>query len=463
MGPQAVIEKLRILRDHALLRKADVYIQWSAEDSHMVRYANSAVSLNSHEAITRLQVAALADHKQTSTMLTVDSQDLEAMKGAIDKAIDMLPFASPMSYQPTLPKIMETSISQESYDPEIEKMTSDEIIAFVNRAVEGLETEDILLSGNFSAGAAEVATISTATPEVVYWRASDIGITLVLASEKRKWEINAEQFVYRKQDLDGQALHDRLSWLTELYRTRPEVRVPEGPFKVVLGPAAMAEYLGFLGYIGYRGGLMKRGFSMFKEEDVGQVVFSPIFTLTEDPSRKEAFAMPVDFYGRRRDKRNLFDQGRLTGFLWDQQSADEFGQEPTGHDTNNSSIVVGGGQMDIQSIQDFASLPREEDILYVPFLHYMNIVNPSEGQLTAISRFGALLLKKDGSIELPYNVRFTEKLRELLGDKLQWMSRYNTPYGSSTHYYGRDPYALLVPELSCFDGVNVEISNESFG
>ena len=463
MGPQAVIEKLQALRDHALQRKADVYIQWSAEDSHMVRYANSAVSLNSHEAITRLQVAALGDHKQTSTRVTVDSQDLEAMKTAIDKAIDMLPFASPMTYQPTLPHIRESSISQDSYDPEVEQMTSDEIIEFVNRAVEGLETGDILLSGNFSAGAAEVATISTATPEVVYWRASDIGITLVLASEKRKWEINAEQFVYRKEDLDARALHDRLRWLSDLYNTRAEVRVPEGSCKVVLGPAALAEYLGFLGYIGYRGGIMKRGLSMFKEADVGQQVFSPAFTLTEDPSLKETFAMPVDFFGRRREKRDLIDQGRLTGFLWDQQSADEFGQEPTGHDTNNDSIVVRGGQMDIQSIQEFAKLPREEDILYVPFLHYMNIVNPSEGQLTAISRFGALLLKKDGSIQLAYNVRFTEKLRELLGDKLQWMSRHNTPYGSSTHYYGRDPYAFLVPALSCFDGVNVEISNESFG
>ncbi|NLA96507.1 MAG: hypothetical protein GX838_06675 [Clostridiaceae bacterium] len=463
MGPQAVIEKLQALRDHALQREADVYIQWSAEDSHMVRYANSAVSLNSHEAITRLQVAALGDHKQTSTRVTVDSQDLEAMKTAIDKAIDMLPFAAPMSYQPTLPHIKGSSVSQDSYDPEIEQMTSDEIIEFVNRAVEGLETGDILLSGNFSAGASEVATISTATPDVVYWRASDIGITLVLASEKRKWEINAEQFVYRKKDLDAKALHDRLRWLSDLYNTQAEVRVPEGPCKVVLGPAALAEYLRYMGYIGYRGGTKKRGHSMFKEADVGQQVFSPDFTLTEDPSLKETFAMPVDFYGRRREKRDLIDQGRLTGVLWDRQSADEFGQEPTGHDTNNDSIVVRGGQMDIQSIQEFAKLPREEDILYVPFLHYMNIVNPSEGQLTAISRFGALLLKKDGSIELPYNVRFTEKLRELLGDKLQWMSRHNTPYGSSTHYYGRDPYALLVPALTCFDGVNVEISNESFG
>ena len=54
-------------------------------------------------------------------------------------------------------------------------------------------------------------------------------------------------------------------------------------------------------------------------------------------------------------------------------------------------------------------------------------------------------------------------MKELFGDKLQWMSKHTVPYGSSSHYYGREPYAILVPSLTCFDGVKVEISNESFG
>ena len=385
------------------------------------------------------------------------------MKGAIDKAVAMLPFASPMTYQPSIPDIQEATVSEDSYDPAIEKLTNEEIIAFVNEAVEGLETDDILLSGNFSSGWAESATISTKSPELVYWRASDVGVSLVLASEKRKWEINAEQFVYRKQDLDARVLHDRLAWLSDLYRTRPEVRVPEGPCRVVLGPAATAEYLNFLDWVGYSGSSMKRGFGMFQEKALGQKVMSDQFTLTEDPHLKEAFAIPVDAYGRRREKRALFDKGVLTGFVWTQQSADEFQKEPTGHDISNSSIKLEGGSMEVQTIQELAQMERDQDILYVPFLHYANIVNPTEGLVTGVSRFGALLLKKDGSIELPYNVRFTERLDQLFGDKLTWLAKEIVTYGSSTHYYGRDPYATLVPALACFDGVTVEISNKSFG
>jgi predicted Zn-dependent protease len=462
MRSQDVIAKLRELREYALAQGAKVQIIWSAEDSHMVRYANSAVSLNSNENLTRLEVTVYGDRKKASSGLVVDYENMAGMKAAIDKAIGMLPFASPLSYQPTIASIPETSISEASYDPEIESLSNEEIVAFVNQATDGLETDDILLSGNFSAGVAEYATITTETPEVIYWRSSDVGITLVLASEKRKWEANAEQFVCRKSCLDAQELHDRLSWLVDLYNTRPEVRLPEGPYRVVLGPAAIAEYLNFLGYVGYSGGYVKRGFSMFKPEHVGQKVMSEHFTLMEDPSLRETFAMPVDAYGRRREKRAIFDKGVLTGFLWDQQAADEFGEEATGHDVANLSIELAGGDVDVTTIQEFADLPRDQDILYVPFLHYVNIVNPTEGLLTGVSRFGALYLKQDGTIELPYNVRFTERLNKVFGEKLVWLAKDTVPYGSSSHYYGRDPSATLVPALACFDNVNVEISNESF-
>lgn len=463
MRSQQVIEKLQSLRQYALEQSEAVEIQWDAEDSHMVRYANSAVSLNSHEDITRLRVTVYGDHRQASSSQVVDFDDMDDMKACVDRAIGMLPFASDMSYQPTIPDIAETTISEASYDPQIAALTNDEILAFVSEAAKGLETDDILLSGNFSSGITERAIISTKTPEVVYWRASDVGVTLVLASEKRKWEVNAEQFVAKKEDMDAKALHDRLAWLVELYNTKKETRVPEQPYRVVFGPAALATFVEFLGWIGYSGDSMKRGYGMFQEDDIGKQVMSEQFTLMEDPALLNTFAQPVDTYGRKREKQALIDRGVLKSFVWEQSSADEFGKEATGHDVSNLSIELLGGDVDVKTIQAFAKLPRDRDILYVPFMHYTNIVNPGEGLVTGTSRFGALLLKQDGSIELPYNVRFTERIGRLFSEKLVWLAKETVPYGSSSHYYGRDPYATLVPALACFDDVMVEISNESFG
>lgn len=89
----------------------------------------------------------------------------------------------------------------------------------------------------------------------------------------------------------------------------------------------------------------------------------------------------------------------------------------------------------------------------------MNIVNPSKGIVTASSRFGALYLKKDGSVAVPYNVRITQSLLDIFGDKVAWLSKQTVPYNTSVSYGARNPSAILVP---CFMRVNdLEISHSN--
>ena len=82
-----------------------------------------------------------------------------------------------------------------------------------------------------------------------------------------------------------------------------------------------------------------------------------------------------------------------------------------------------GGDKEVSSLQELVNQPRQEDLLYIPFLHYMNIVNPTKGIITGSSRFGTLLLKKDGSVAIPYNVRLTQSLLDIFGDKVAWVSQ----------------------------------------
>jgi len=107
-------------------------------------------------------------------------------------------------------------------------------------------------------------------------------------------------------------------------------------------------------------------------------------------------------------------------------------------------------------------MPREEDILYIPYLHYIHIVNPSAGVLTGSSRFGALLLKKDGTVEVPYNVRLTQYYTDLFGDGLAWMSSEQTVYNVSQSYGQRNPTAVKLPRFICTRGVEISHSNSSY-
>jgi hypothetical protein len=107
-------------------------------------------------------------------------------------------------------------------------------------------------------------------------------------------------------------------------------------------------------------------------------------------------------------------------------------------------------------------MPRETDSLYVPFLHYMNIVNPSKGIVTASSRFGALLLKADGSVVIPFNVRLTQSLLDIFGDKVDWLSERTVVYNTSQSYGERNPTAIVVPRFIKINGLEISHSNAAF-
>lgn len=92
----------------------------------------------------------------------------------------------------------------------------------------------------------------------------------------------------------------------------------------------------------------------------------------------------------------------------------------------------------------------------------MNIVNPSKGIITASSRFGALLLKADGSVIVPYNVRLTQSLLDIFGENVEWVSQATLPYNTSQSYGSRNPTAIIVPALMMVRDLEISHSNPSY-
>jgi predicted Zn-dependent protease len=216
-------------------------------------------------------------------------------------------------------------------------------------------------------------------------------------------------------------------------------------------------------YIGFDGGTMKRGMSFLSEAQVGQKVFSVQFNLSDDPSRRETYPFRRDYYGLRRGEFPIFERGVFRGFSWQQDDADEFNAHPTGHTVSHPSLVIAGGLQDgAATLDELIALPRERDLLYIPFLHYMNIVNPSKAIITGSSRFGALLLKQDGSLSVPYNVRLTQSLLDIFGDRLAWLSSAEVVHNASSSYGARNPNALIVPAFMRVNGLEISHSNSSY-
>jgi predicted Zn-dependent protease len=459
---EKILQILSELRSYALGKKYDISLYYHEEDSYLMRFANSAISLNTNEHLIRLEITAHDDKKRASYEMITDLSKLEEMKQAIDNAAEMVKHVMPLTYQPTIPTYSKPYIDESAYDSTLASISNEEKLAYFNQVSAGLETEEIKLSGIFSCGANTIATINTRSEHPIYVKTSDAQITTVLAHGTLKWEITAEQSAQQKSDLKPDALHAELVFLLNHYQHDTPQQIPLGKYDIVFGTAATADMLNFMNYIAHNGGLMKRGYSFLKEENIGQKVFSDQFTLMDDPTRPETFPFGYDLFGMERKPFSIMEDGVFKSFTWMQDDADEFDTQPTGHTVPHISLVMLGGSCTVNSLKELVSQPRERDILYIPFLHYMNIVNPSKGIITASSRFGALLLKKDGSVVIPYNVRITQSLLDIFGNQVAWLSNETAAYNTSQSYGARNPSSIIVPKFMQVNDLEISHSNSSY-
>jgi predicted Zn-dependent protease len=457
-----ILQTLSDLRSYALTKNCEMALFYHEEESALMRFANSAVSLNTSEHLIRLEIIAFDGRRRASYEMITDLGKVTEMKQGIDTAAEMVRHSQPLNYAPSVPEFASSFADEAAYDAGLAGITNDEKLAVFNAAVDGLETAEIKMSGILSSGVNTIAQISTRTEATQFFSTTDAQVTAVLAHGTDKWEVQAEQSAQQKTDLNPGALRDDLAFLVDRFTADAGRQLPLGSYDIVLGPAATAELVFFMSYIGFNGGLMKRGYSCMSEDKIGRQVLSDKFTLVDDPSLRETFPMKRDYYGMVREPFTFFENGVFKAFAWTQDDADEFGAQATGHTVGHKSLVLNGGTEDVASLAALVAAPRERDLLYIPFLHYMNIVNPTQGLVNGSSRFGALLLKADGSVEVPYNVRLTQSVLDLFGEKVAWLSRQTVAYNSSSSYGARNPTAVIVPQFMCVNDMAISHANASF-
>lgn len=457
-----ILQTLSELRTYALTKDCEIALFYHEEESALMRFANSAVSLNTDEHLIRLEIAAYAGRRRASYEMITDLNQVAEMKRSIDAVADMVKHAQPLGYDPTVPEFATSFAEETAYDAALAELSNAEKLETFNTAAAGLETADLQLSGIFSSGVNAVAQITTRSEATQFFRTTDAQVTVVLAHGTERWEVQAERSAQQKSDLDAKAIHDDLAFLVDRFTQDASKQLPLGSYDIVLGPAATADLISVLNRIGVSGGLMKRGYSCMSAAKIGEQVLSEKFTLVDDPARRETFPQKRDFMGIAREPVSFFEDGVFKGFAWTQDDADEFGAKPTGHTVGHKSLVLHGGAEDVVSLAALVAAPRERDLLYVPFLHYMNIVNPTQGLVTGSSRFGALLLKQDGSVVIPYNVRLTQSVLDLFGEKVAWLSRQTIAYNTSSSYGARNPRAVIVPQFVRVNDIAISHANASF-
>jgi len=201
-----------------------------------MRFANSAISLNTNEHLIRLEITAYEGRKRAGYELITDLSKLDEMKQGIDIAAEMAQHAQPLNYQPTIPSFAESFSDESACDDRMARITNEDKLTYFNQAVTGLETDEIKLSGIFSNGVNVLAQATTRSEHTQYFKTSDAQVTAVLAHERLKWEVSAEQSAQKIGDLQSFRVKHDLAFLLKSLPARHAIADPAGQVRYHLRP-----------------------------------------------------------------------------------------------------------------------------------------------------------------------------------------------------------------------------------
>jgi PmbA protein len=203
----------------------------------------------------------------------------------------------------------------------------------------------------------------------------------------------------------------------------PEAIEP-GEYTVILEPAAVADMLMFLGFLGFSALAAQEGRS-FMCGQIGSRVMGDNITIWDDGLDPAGLPMPFDFEGVPKEKVVLIDRGIASGFVHDSATASQEDRLSTGHALPAPNTY---GPMPINlfmapgdSTLDEMISSTERGILVTRF-HYTNPVHPVKVIITGMTRDGTFLVE-NGRVTRPVrNLRFTDSVPRAFSEVLS-MSR----------------------------------------
>ena len=140
-----ILNTLDQLRRYALSKGYSVSIYFQEEDSSLMRFANSAISLNTNEHLIRLNITACDGRKRASYGMITDLSRVEDMQRGVETAAEMVKHSMPLTYEPTIPVFREAFIDERGYDPSLAEISNAEKLAFFKRVVADMESDEINL------------------------------------------------------------------------------------------------------------------------------------------------------------------------------------------------------------------------------------------------------------------------------------------------------------------------------
>ncbi len=385
----------------------------------LTRFANNTIHQNVNEKRYQLSVRSVfgkksgkaATNKLDPAGVQAAVRQSEAAASAQPEIPELLPMPGPQQYK-----------SVDAFSPETASLSPDFRAEAVAKAVALCKKNGLQAAGYFSSGRGSLGGYGEVSPLAM---ANSRGLSAYHAGTEASFSLTA-----MGQDCSGWA--QETSWSVSninvekiasvavekaLLSSKPRQLEP-GRYTVILEPAAVAELMGYMAWVGF-GALQFQEGRSFMAGKLGQKVFGENVSIYDDVYQDLLRGRPFDGEGMPRKRVAFAEKGVLKGPVYDRITASKEHKESTGHglpvpNTSGpeaSSVVIEA----VQPVSPQELLKRVERGILVTRFWYVNIVDPMKVVLTGMTRDGTFLVE-NGKITCGIkNFRFNQSIIELLG------------------------------------------------
>lgn len=376
----------------------------SSEEQGLTRFANSEIHQNVFKADNSVTIKVCSGKRESKVSTNLLTE--EGLRQAVVDAEENLKFMPEGDIQ--VPEVIAPEeILSEEYDEELEK-----VFDTINRAKlikEGIE----LLENHYTAAGAlslnkEAMAMGNSQGIKRYARLDNVDFSVVVTHKDGAsgyGEVNSDKAK------EVNVLDEFKVAYNKARRGINPITIEPGSYTVILEPLALADLLGYMNYIGFsaRSAQMGTGYLTGK---VGQKVFGDNITIRDDVNNENTMPLYFDFEGYERKTLNIIEKGIVKELAYDIKSAIKDGVETTGHSVGQAAmgglplnlVMEGGNQTMEELIQS-----TQKGILVTRF-HYMNVVDPRQALLTALTRDGLFMIEEGKIKSGVKNMRFTESM-----------------------------------------------------
>jgi len=221
--------------------------------------------------------------------------------------------------------------------------------------------------------------------------------------------------------------------------TEEIVDVETGEYEVILAPRCIGEYFLYL-----ESSMTARSLDTkmsFFEDKLGKKIFPENITLTDDPQHPDLINFDYNSDGHIYKKNHLIENGVFKNFMVDNYYGRKLKMKKNGAD--GECLIMETGDKTKEEL--IGSIKKG---LYISSLHYMNFINRKETSVTGLTRDGTFLIENGEITKVVNNLRFTEKITDVVKgitdiENQSYTIPYSSNYGEFGIYSGKMPHVKV--------------------